>query len=549
MRNIVFLFSFADAGKILSDINSTVNKIVWGEPFLLLLVGVGVFLSVRLRFFQAVRFPYWMRNTFLAIFKTPSVRSKDKKSRTISQFQALSTSLAATVGTGNITGVAAAITVGGAGAVFWMWVAAFFGMITKFSENVLGIYYRRKNSDGEWSGGAMYYLKYGLEKKRFFKYLAKPLSIAFSLFCVLASFGIGNMLQCNNITSTAVSAFSLSGINVFGVYLSPEFILGILLAVLVAIPILGGVKKVGAVAEKIVPFMAVFYILGCLYIFITHISSAGSVFRLIFQGAFGFDSVCGGSIGILISRTVTTGIKRGVFSNEAGLASSVSVNVSSDVKEPVKQGMWGIFEVFFDTFIICTLTAFVILSSGLVDFSTGLMASSLEGTALVTEAFASSMGNAAGIFVAIATLFFAFSTILGWSQYGVKATEYLFGLGSVKFYKIVFIFFIIIGSTMNLSLAWDISDTFNGLMALPNLIGLLILSKTVVSVTDNYRKRKFLNDKNEVPDVSAFEDIESEMAAAIMAEEAFAKNGEDSGAENVKRRKRGKERAKGDKER
>ena len=225
------------------------------------------------------------------------------------------------------------------------------------------------------------------------------------------------------------------------------------------------------------------------------------------------------------------------------------MNVSSDVKEPVKQGMWGIFEVFFDTFIICTLTAFVILSSGLVDFSTGLMASSLEGTALVTEAFASSMGNAAGIFVAIATLFFAFSTILGWSQYGVKATEYLFGLGSVKFYKIVFIFFVIIGSTMNLSLAWDISDTFNGLMALPNLIGLLILSKTVVSVTDNYRKRKFLNDKNEVPDVSAFEDIESEMAAAIMAEEAFAKNGEDSGAENVKRRKRGKERAKGDKER
>lgn len=520
MCKFVLLSFFFDIEKSIAGINSVINKIVWGEPFLIFLVGTGIFLSFRLRFFQASKFSYWFKNTFLAIFKKSGVRKHtSKKESSISQFQALATSLAATVGTGNITGVAAAIAIGGAGAVFWMWIAAFFGMITKFSENVLGIYYRRKNDDGEWTGGAMYYLRDGLKDKLFFKYLSKPLSVMFAVFCIFASFGIGNMMQCNNIAATAVSAFPVSGFLLFDIYFPPEFIIGVIVALIVSISVLGGVKRVGAVAEKIVPFMALVYILGCLFIFFSHISSVGKVFSLIFKGAFGLDSVCGGSVGFLISKTVTTGIKRGVFSNEAGLASSVSVNVSSNVKEPVNQGMWGIFEVFFDTFIICTLTAFVILSAGCVDFSTGLMTTALEGTALVTYAFSSSMGTFAGIFISVSVLFFSFSTILGWSQYGIKATEYLFGMKAVNIYKFIFIIFIVVGSSIELSLAWDISDTFNGLMALPNLIGLIPLSKTVVEITDNYRKRKFGNDMSVVPLVSAFSEIEDEQAKLIIEED------------------------------
>lgn len=489
----------------ISYLNSVINKIVWGEPFLVLLVGTGIFLSIKLKFFQLTKFSFWQKKTFFALFKNPSVRKHtSKKEKSLSQFQALSSSLAATVGTGNITGVAAAITTGGAGAVFWMWFAAFFGMLTKFSENVLGIYYRRKNSEGEWSGGAMYYLYYGLKDRRFFKKAAKPLSRAFAFFCILASFGIGNMMQSNNIAATAVPAFNLSGFDLFGVYIPPETAIGAIVAVLAALSICGGVKKVGTVTEKIVPFMACAYIAGCLFIIITRVSVLGDVFSAIIKGAFGMDSVCGGCFGLLVSKTVTTGIKRGVFSNEAGLASSVTVNASSNVKEPVEQGMWGIFEVFFDTFVVCTLTALVILSSGALNLSTGLMTAELEGTALVTAAFSSSMGNFAGIFVALSSLLFSFSTVLGWSQYGIKASEYLFGLSSVKIYKTVFIFLTAVGAAVNFSLAWDISDTFNGLMALPNLIGLVLMSGTVVSVTENYRRRVFKGDSGAKKDVSAF---------------------------------------------
>ena len=496
------MFLAVDIVNIVKTVNSFINKIVWGEPFLVLIMGVGIFLTVRLGFFQAVKFKHWMKNTGGTILKRD--KKQDKRQGSISQFQALCASLAGTVGTGNITGVAAAIATGGAGAVFWMWVAAFFGMMTKFSENVLGIYYRRKNVRGENVGGAMYYLSDGLKNKRFLKYAAKPLSVMFSVFCIFASFGIGNMMQSNNISVSVTSAFPVSGFCFFGIYFSPEFIIGLICALLAAVSILGGIKRVGSVAEKVVPFMAAVYVSGCLFVFFTHISFIGDIFTLIFKSAFGFDAVCGGSLGILISRTVTTGIKRGVFSNEAGLASSVSVNASSDVKEPVIQGMWGIFEVFFDTFIICTLTAVAVLSSGLVDLSTGLLTENIEGSSLVVAVFSSSMGKWGGIFVALASVFFSFSTILGWSQYGIKASEFLFGYKASGIYKAVFIVFTVIGAVSPMSLALDISDTFNGLMALPNLIGLLSLSGVVVSVTDNYVKRKFQK-KDLPPMISAFD--------------------------------------------
>ncbi|MGN0674489.1 MAG: alanine/glycine:cation symporter family protein, partial [Oscillospiraceae bacterium] len=337
--------------KAVESINGAVNGFVWGIPMLVLIISTGIYMTVRTHFFQVTKIKHWSNETFLAIFKKKSVtKTKDKKA--ISQFQALATALAATIGTGNIAGVATAIAVGGPGAVFWMWLSAFFGMMTNYSENVLGIYFRKKNVNGEWSGGAMYYLQEGLKDRKGIRHLAKPLAILFSIFCVLASFGIGNMTQVNSISSAMKSNFNV-----------PTIITGIVLAAIAALVIVGGIKRIASVTEKLVPFMALFYIIGCLIIFVSNYKQIPYVFSSIFSNAFNFGAVAGGIGGYIIKRAVTMGFKRGVFSNEAGLGSSVMVHSASDVKEPVVQGMWGIFEVFFDTIIVCTLTAFVLLSS------------------------------------------------------------------------------------------------------------------------------------------------------------------------------------------
>ena len=337
--------------EIITSVNSAVNGVVWGIPMLILIISTGIYMTVRTGFFQITKIKHWANETFLAIFKKRSVTKTNEK-KAISQFQALSTALAATIGTGNIAGVATAIAVGGPGAVFWMWLSAFFGMMTNYSENVLGIFYRKKNDHGEWSGGAMYYINEGLKDRKGFKHIAKPLAVLFSIFCVLASFGIGNMTQVNSISSAMKSNFNI-----------PTVVTGIVLAVIAALVIVGGIKRIASVTEKLVPFMALFYIIGCLIIFFSNFHQIPYVFSSIFSNAFNFGAIAGGIGGYIIKRAVTMGFKRGVFSNEAGLGSSVMVHSASDVKEPVVQGMWGIFEVFFDTIIVCTLTSFVILSS------------------------------------------------------------------------------------------------------------------------------------------------------------------------------------------
>lgn len=479
------------------NVNNAVNGFVWGLPMLVLLVGTGILMTCLTKFFQITHIKHCIKNTIGGIFKDSHVTAHTEKEDTqISQFQSLCTALAATIGTGNIAGVAAAIASGGPGAIFWMWIVAFFGMMTNFSENVLGIYYRRRNERNEWCGGAMYYLSEGLGAKKGCKYIGSTLAVLFSVFCVIASFGIGNMGQINSI------AVNLNA--VFGV---PNIVSGIFLMAFAALVIVGGLKRIAAVTEKLVPFMALIYMICAIIVCIFHIDQFGAVFTSIIKSAFGMRAVGGGIVGSGVAMAIQFGMKRGVFSNEAGLGSSVMVHSSSNVREPVVQGMWGIFEVFADTIIVCTVTAFAVLSSGLVDLNTGKVISDQVSTALVAEAFSTVFGKFGSAFIAIAIIPFAFSTVLGWSQYGSKAFEYLFGRKTIKFYHVVFVAFIVVGATMDLTLAWDLSDTFNGLMAIPNLIGVLSLSGTVMRITHNYVQRKLMH-KDVKPMLSALEDIQ-----------------------------------------
>ena len=445
--------------------NGAVNSFAWGPPMLALLLLTGIYMTVRTGFFQVTRFRHVLDNTILAIFKDRKVvRTKDKTA--ISQFQALSTALAATIGTGNIVGVATAIVAGGPGAVFWMWVSAFFGMMTNYSENVLGIFYRKKNEKGEWAGGPMMYLEKGLH--------AKWLAVIFSVFCLVASFGIGNIAQINSISTALYASLHI-----------PTWVTGLLVASLVAIVILGGIKRIASVTEKIVPFMALVYIVGALAIILINFRGIPHAFSQIFAGAFSMKAVGGGVFGFVMAQAIRYGLARGVFSNEAGLGSSVMVHSSSDVKEPVRQGIWGIFEVFVDTIVVCTLTALVILTTGVP------LDGTLQGAELTMAAYSHGFGAAGGVFTSVAILLFAFSTILGWSFYGQRAAEYLGGLKIVPVYKLVFVIVVLIGAMSSVQLVWDLSDTFNGLMALPNLIGVLGLSPVVIKITKNYLDRTF----------------------------------------------------------
>ena len=487
----------------ITEINDAVNSFVWVKIGLILLIGTGILLTVVTRFFQITHFGHWWKKTGGGVFDKKSHNKKEKGS--VSQFQALCTALAATIGTGNIAGVSAAICLGGPGAVFWMWIAAFFGMMTNYSENVLGIYYRRKNEEDEWSGGAMYYLQDGLGSYKGFKVIGKILAVLFSCFAALASFGIGNMGQINKITLNLESAFFsdvTEDITLFGSVKVIPLVIGIVLMVISAVIIIGGLKRIAAFAEKIVPFMAVAYILGALILVTIHVPSIPAAFAAIFRFAFGVKAVAGAAAGIAIKQVITQGCKRGVFSNEAGLGSSVMVHSNSDVKEPVKQGMWGIFEVFADTFVVCTMTALVVLTSGFIDLETGLAKEGVEDATLVAKAFSSVFGKGGEWFIAVAILLFAFTTVLGWSHYGSKAVEYLLGTKAAKVYKIIFVLMIIAGALMESSLAWDISDTFNGLMMIPNLIGVIALFPLVKKITDNYVSRKIKGQKGVKPILS-----------------------------------------------
>ena len=476
----------------LAEVNSVINDFVWVKIGLFLLIGAGILMTCCTKFFQVGHIGHWWKETIGSVFKRDSAATKKTDKKAITQFQSLCTALAATIGTGNIAGVSAAIVIGGPGAVFWMWMAAFFGMMTNFSENVLGIYYRRRNKDGEWSGGAMYYLKDGLGGYKHCKQIGSVLAVLFAVFAILASFGIGNMGQVNKITLNLEAAFfknvdlgMVAGIPVINI------IIGVALMILGGLIIIGGLQRIATFAERVVPFMAVFYCIGALAVFFMNISSVGAIFASIFKFAFGIKAVAGGAAGVAISQVITQGCKRGVFSNEAGLGSSVMVHSSSDVKEPVKQGMWGIFEVFFDTFVVCTMTAVVVLSSGYINLETGLpINESVNDATLISQAFGDSFGPVGEMFIAVAMLLFAFTTVLGWSQYGSKAVEYLFGVKGVKVYKVIFVLMIISGAVMTSSLAWDISDTFNGLMMIPNLIGVVALMPLVAKITKNYVNRK-----------------------------------------------------------
>ena len=506
--------------EIVASVNDAVNSAVWGLPGLILLIGTGILLTFGTKFFQVAKIGHWWKHTIASIFKKGSKTTKSTDKKTISQFQALCAALAATVGTGNIAGVSAAIVTGGPGAVFWMWVAAFFGMMTNFSENVLGIYYRRKNKDGEWSGGPMYYLTDGLGKrygKKWLKPIATVLAVLFACFAILASFGIGNMAQINKIVLNMDAAFftsaslgTIPGTSIDIIHL----IIGIALLIIGALIIIGGLKRIARFAEIVVPFMAVAYVIGSLVILCFNLDKLGPMFASIFKYAFKPTAVLGGGIGVLIQKTMTQGFKRGVFSNEAGLGSSVMVHSSSNVKEPVKQGMWGIFEVFFDTFVVCTMTAIVVLSTGFIDLATGAPAIGVNGDTLVSEAFGKYFGAPGTWFIAIAMLFFAFTTVLGWSQYGSKAVEYLFGSTGVKIYKFIFVAMMVSGAIMEGGLAWDLSDTFNGLMMIPNLIGVLALFPLVLKITQNYIDRK-IKKKDVKPILSYDAKIEKQTAQEL----------------------------------
>ena len=511
----------------LAAINDKVNTFVWTQTGVWLLIATGIIMTCLTKVFQVTHIGHWMKRTIGSLFDK-NVIGHTQDRATISQFQALCTALAATVGVGNIAGVSAAIITGGPGAVFWMWFAAFFGMMTNYSENILGIYFRRKNHDGEWSGGAMYYLQDGLGGYKGMKIVGRVLAVIFAICAALAAFGIGNMGQVNKIVLNFTSAFENKRLSSVVLYTSGEskvtlymLVVGIGLMVLVGIVILGGLQRIASVAEKIVPFMVVCFILGSVTIIIVNFRQIIPAFGAIFSRAFNSKAAWGGATGVAFKTIITQGCKRGVFSNEAGLGSSVMVHSNSNVKEPVKQGLWGIFEVFADTIIVCSMTALVILTSGVVNLETGALETTSDAT-LVADAFDTifKVGNFSygRYFVALAILCFAFTTILGWSHYGSKAVEYLSGLHAptaTKIYKIIFVFVILGGAVMTSSIAWDISDTFNGLMMLPNLIGVLAMSPLVMKLTSNYVDRKIKGKKDVKPLLSYDPAVQAENEKAL----------------------------------
>ncbi|MCQ2447848.1 MAG: sodium:alanine symporter family protein [Oscillibacter sp.] len=455
--------------QFISTVNKAVNDFIWGVPAMICIIGVGLYLSIGTRFIQVRKFGYAIRSTIGRMF-----RKKESSDGAMTPFQAACTAVAATVGTGKIAGVAGAIAIGGPGAVFWMWCSAFLGMCTKFAEVTLAVHFRERNSAGDLVGGPMYYIKNGLSPK--WRWLA----YAYSLFGVLTVFGTGNATQVNTITTAIDSA--LLNYDLLTQKQLPTFHLtaGIVIAILVGLVLLGGVKRIGNVTEKLVPFMALLYVLLALGVVILNAKSIPVVFTAIIGGAFTPNAFTGGLIGSFFL-SLKKGVSRGIFSNEAGLGTGSIAHACADTRKPVKQGLFGIFEVFSDTMVICTLTALVILCSG-VPIEYGQAA----GAALTISGFTSTYGSWVSIFTAIAMCCFAFSTIIGWGLYGARCIEFLISPKIIKPFMVVYALVAIVGATMDLGLLWEIADTFNGLMAIPNLVALFLLSGTVVKLTQDY---------------------------------------------------------------
>lgn len=546
----------------ITELLEYINNVIWGLPTIFLLVSTGLYLSIKLRFFQILKIDLWVKNTIFKIFNS---NKTNKISNTLSPFQTFCTALSSTIGTGNIAGVAAAVSVGGPGAIFWMWVSAIFGMMTSYSENILGIYFRKKNEEDQWMGGPMVYIKEGFKNKKALSLLSKPLSVLYCIFLIGASIGIGNMVQTNSISESLNTSLNIPGI--FSAFL---------ITVVTYIIISGGLKRIGGFTEKVVPFMSLFYIGSTLFIFVSNSNNCSYVFASIIENAFCFNSVSGAACGVIFKKCISTGFKRGVFSNEAGLGASVTVNSLSNIKEPCEQGMWGIFAVFTDTIIICTLTAFALLSTTVeaynIDYAIKNLSSTpsyvylssdenndkatvhitdnkenfvlkaelnnnkirivktdkktytnimqingeydehgklktidlkeIDGVSLVSVVFKETFGKFSTIILTISIVLFSFSTVIGWNLYGTKAVEFLSGTKNVKLYNAIYIIASFIGSIIKLSLVWTFSDIFNGLMVIPNLIAILALSPVVKKVTINYLKR--LKDKNIKPITDAY---------------------------------------------
>lgn len=454
---------------LIKEINSAVNNFIWGVPAMICIIGVGLVLSIRTGFLQIREFPYAMKVTIGRMFK-----KKEAADGAMTPFQAVCTALAATVGTGNIAGVAGAIAIGGPGAVFWMWISAILGMCTKFSEVTLAVHFREKNEKGELVGGPMYYIKNGLKKHWHW------LAYLFSIFGVLTVFGTGNATQVNTITTAIDSALFNYGIISKDSASTVNLIIGIVLAVLLSLILLGGIKRIGQVTEKLVPFMAVIYIVFALGVVALNFQNIPHVFASIFKGAFSPASVTGGAVGSFFM-SMKKGVSRGIFSNEAGLGTGSIAHACADTRKPVKQGLFGIFEVFVDTIVICTLTALVILCSEIpVNYG------SAAGAELTILGFTSTYGTWISIFTAVAMCCFAFSTIIGWGLYGSRCIEFLLGPKLNKPFMLVYSLVAIVGATMDLGLMWSIAETFNGLMAIPNLIAVFLLSGVVVKLVKEY---------------------------------------------------------------
>ena len=457
---------------VIENVNAAVNYFVWGIPAIICIIGVGLYLSIRTGFIQIRKFPLAMKQTIGKVFE-----KKEAKHGTMTPFQAVCTALSATVGTGNIAGVAGAIAIGGPGAVFWMWVSAFLGMCTKFSEVVLAVHFREKNEKGEYVGGPMYYIKNGLGKKWHW------LAVLFSVFGIFTVFGTGNATQVNTIATAVNSALlNYNLISAEGVTIS-NWIIGIVIMLLVVCVLLGGIKRIGKVTEKLVPFMAVFYILLALGVVLLNIKNVPGVFADIFYGAFNPAAVTGGVVGSFFT-SMTKGVSRGIFSNEAGLGTGSIAHACADTGKPVEQGFFGIFEVFADTIIICTLTALVILCSG-----TPVAFGDAAGAELTISGFTSTYGNWVSIFTAVAMCCFAFSTIIGWGLYGARCAEFIFSSKIVKPFMVIYSMVAVVGATVDLGLVWSIAETFNGLMVIPNLIAVLLLSGTVFKLVKEYFKK------------------------------------------------------------
>ena len=454
----------------ITAVNQAVNQFIWGVPAMVCIIDVGLLLSVRTGFLQIRKFPYAIKTTIGRMF-----RKKDASDGAMTPFQAVCTALAGTVGTGNIAGVAGAIAIGGPGAVFWMWCSALLGMCTKFAEVTLAVHYRERSETGEWVGGPMYYIKNGLSKHWQF------LAVLYSLFGVLTVFGTGNATQVNTIVAAIDTALLEYGVVGGGALSTLNLVVGIAVAMLVAMVLLGGIKRIGSVSEKLVPFMALFYIVLSVGVMVLNFERLPYVFESIIAGAFNPAAFTGGTIGSLFV-SMQKGVSRGIFSNEAGLGTGSIAHACADTKKPAKQGMFGIFEVFADTIVICTLTAMVILCSGTtVNYGTA------AGAELTISGFTTTYGGWASIFTAVALCCFAFSTIIGWGLYGSRFLVFLCRSDKVaKPFFLVYSFVSILGATMDLGLLWNIADTFNGLMSIPNLLALLLLSGTVVRLTKEF---------------------------------------------------------------